>query len=176
MLGNSKIFLKSIPLLSCLLLLGCGSATRFTDESNGNHEKQVVRNVDRPKRDESPKRIEDSKGDGNDISQFNNLDVLESETGEASYYGTKFNGRITANGEKYNMYALTAAHKTYPFDTIVRVTNLENNKAVIVRINDRYPSTGKRLIDLSYEAASKLGMIQSGIARVRLDVLKWGGK
>ena len=101
---------------------------------------------------------------------------MESQTGVASYYGKKFNGRKTASGEKYNMYALTAAHVSYPFNTIVRVTNLKNNKVVIVRINDRYPVTGKRLIDLSYEAAKTIGMIQSGITDVKLDVLKWGNK
>ena len=94
--------------------------------------------------------------------------------GVASYYGPKFHGRKTANGEIFNMYKLTAAHRYYPFGTIVKVTNLSNGKSVIVRINDRGPFVRGRIIDLSYGAAKKLGMLGSGVAKVKLKVLKWG--
>ena len=94
-----------------------------------------------------------------------------SQTGVASYYGKKFHGRTTANGERFNMWAMTAAHKSIPFDTKVRVTNLENNLSVIVRINDFGPFSKGRIIDLSRGAASKIGMIESGTAKVALEVL-----
>ena len=102
--------------------------------------------------------------------------VLESVTGYASFYGKKFHGRKTANGEIYNMWALTAAHKEYPFGTMIKVTNLSNNKSVVVRINDRGPFVEGRIIDLSRGAAGKIGMIDEGVGRVRLDILEWGGK
>ena len=98
------------------------------------------------------------------------------ETGIASWYGKDFHGRKTANGERYNMYSISAAHKTLPFDTWVRVKNLDNGKTVLTRINDRGPFVKKRIIDLSYGAAREIDMVGSGIARVRITVVKWGGK
>jgi rare lipoprotein A len=91
--------------------------------------------------------------------------------GEASWYGSYFHGRPTANGERYNQDALTAAHKTLPFGTKVRVTNLNNGRSVILRINDRGPFIPGRIIDLSRAGAQAIGMIGSGIAPVRVDVL-----
>lgn len=91
--------------------------------------------------------------------------------GVASWYGTKFHGQHTANGEIYDMYAMSAAHKTLPIPTYVRVTNLANQRSVIVRVNDRGPFHGDRLIDLSYSAAHKLGFHQQGTARVRVEAL-----
>lgn len=93
------------------------------------------------------------------------------EEGIASWYGPDFHGRRTANGEVYNMYAYTAAHKILPFNTKVKVTNLDNGKQVIVRINDRGPFVKGRIIDLSYQAAKSLGMIGPGTARVRIETL-----
>ncbi len=93
------------------------------------------------------------------------------ETGYASWYGPNFHGRSTANGERYNMYAMTAAHKILPMNTYVRVENLANNRSVVVRINDRGPFVRNRVIDLSYAAAKKLGIIGPGTARVRLVAL-----
>ena len=92
-------------------------------------------------------------------------------TGVASYYGRRFHGRLTANGERFNMNAMTAAHKTLPFGTRVRVTNPRNGRSVIVRINDRGPFIRGRTIDLSRGAAAKIGMISSGHARVKLDIV-----
>lgn len=91
--------------------------------------------------------------------------------GVASWYGPKFQGRLTSSGERYNMYAMTAAHKTLRLPAYVRVTNLENHRSVIVRVNDRGPFVSDRIIDLSYAAAKKIGMLGSGTALVDLHVV-----
>lgn len=93
------------------------------------------------------------------------------ETGTASWYGPGFHGRTTANGERYDMYEMTAAHKTMRFGTRVRVTNERNGKSVVVRINDRGPYVGDRVIDLSRGAAEQIDMIGPGTAEVSLQVL-----
>ncbi len=93
-------------------------------------------------------------------------------TGIASWYGSDFHGRRTANGETYDMNALTAAHPTLPMPTIVRVTNLDNGRSVIVRINDRGPFAEDRIIDLSRAGARELGFETRGLARVRVTVLR----
>lgn len=93
------------------------------------------------------------------------------QVGIASWYGGKFNGRRTANGEIYNMYKLTAAHKELPFNTIVEVENLRNRKRVIVRINDRGPFVKERIIDLSYKAAISVDMDEIGTAPVALRIV-----
>lgn len=94
------------------------------------------------------------------------------ERGGASYYADKFKGRHTASGEKFRQYKLTAAHKTLPFGTKVKVKNLNNGRTVKVRINDRGPFVSGRIIDLSKKAARRLGMIRSGTARVELSYKK----
>jgi rare lipoprotein A len=91
--------------------------------------------------------------------------------GIASWYGPGFHGRQTANGERYDMFGLTAAHRSLPFGTKVRVTNRQNGKSVVVRINDRGPYVGQRVIDLSRGAAQAVSMTETGIAPVKLDVL-----
>jgi len=93
------------------------------------------------------------------------------ETGTASWYGRDFHGKKTANGERYDMHALSAAHKTLPMPTLVRVTNLENGRSVVVRVNDRGPFVKNRLIDLSYAAARQLGYDNKGTAHVRVQTL-----
>jgi rare lipoprotein A len=97
--------------------------------------------------------------------------ATKSIAGAASWYGGKFHGRRTANGERYDMNKLTAAHKTLPFGTKVKVTNRANGKSVVVRINDRGPFVGGRTIDLSRGAATAVGMLSSGVAKVKLDIL-----
>jgi rare lipoprotein A len=92
--------------------------------------------------------------------------------GLASWYGPGFHGNLTANGERYNQYALTAASKTLPFGTRVRVTNLDNGRTVVVRVNDRGPYVGDRILDLSMGAAQILGTVSSGVSSVRLDILQ----
>jgi rare lipoprotein A len=91
------------------------------------------------------------------------------ESGTASWYGTKFHGQNTANGEVYDLYGMSAAHKTLPLPSYVRVTNLDNNKSVILRVNDRGPFYSDRIIDLSYAAAKKLGYAEIGTARVKVE-------
>ena len=99
------------------------------------------------------------------------LEGWRAQVGLASYYSSSHQGLRTASGEAFDTHELTAAHRTLPFGTRVRVTNLENGRAVVVRINDRGPWKKKRVIDVSYAAARKLGMIGSGTARVRLDLV-----
>lgn len=93
------------------------------------------------------------------------------EKGIASFYGEKFHGHLTSNGEIYDMYAMTAAHKHLPLPTYVRVTNLNNKKSIIVRVNDRGPFHPGRIIDLSYSAAYKLGFTQAGTAPVEIEAI-----
>lgn len=90
-------------------------------------------------------------------------------TGKASWYGKDFHGRRTANGESFDRHEFTGAHRTLPFGTVVRVTNLRNGRSALVRINDRGPFTGNRIIDLSYAAAKQIGMTGRGVARVRIE-------
>ncbi len=92
--------------------------------------------------------------------------------GEASWYGDRFNGRKTASGESFDMNAFTAAHRTIPFNTIVEVTDDNSGKSVKVRINDRGPTIHRRIIDLSKGAASKLGILEKGVADVHITVVK----
>jgi rare lipoprotein A len=96
------------------------------------------------------------------------------EEGNASWYGEPFNGRRSSNGEIFDMRKLTAAHRTFPFDTMVRVTNLENGKSTVVRITDRGPFVGNRIIDLSQAAAREIESIGHGVVRVRLEVVSAG--
>lgn len=93
------------------------------------------------------------------------------EQGIASWYGEKFHGHLTSNGETYDMFSMSAAHKSLPLPSYVRVTNLANNKQVIVRVNDRGPFHHQRLIDLSYAAAYRLDMLKTGTAEVQLEVI-----
>ncbi|MGC9326394.1 MAG: septal ring lytic transglycosylase RlpA family protein [Candidatus Hinthialibacter sp.] len=93
------------------------------------------------------------------------------EIGQASWYGRQFHGKPTASGEKYSMYAMTAAHPTLPFDTKVKITNLDNGRTAYVRINDRGPYVKGRIIDVSRAAARKLGFELKGIAQVRIETL-----
>ena len=102
-----------------------------------------------------------------------NLGISQLElNGYASWYGDPFHGRRTSNGEVYDMNRMTAAHKTLPFNTVVKVNNLDNGKSVQVRINDRGPFIEGRIIDLSYKAALMINMVRPGTARVRLDILR----
>ncbi len=98
--------------------------------------------------------------------------VLYQLSGLASWYGPGFHGNLSASGEVYNQHAMTAAHPSLPFGTQVRVTNLDNGRSVVVRINDRGPYYGGRIIDLSTAAAQVIGMVHTGVARVRVDVLR----
>ncbi len=94
------------------------------------------------------------------------------QIGLASYYGRRFHGRRTANGERFDMYDLTAAHRVLPLGSVIRVTNVSNGRSVRVRVNDRGPYIRGRVIDLSYAAAYRLGMVRSGLARVQIELVE----
>lgn len=96
------------------------------------------------------------------------------QVGYASWYGKKFDGKPTASGEIFDMHAMTAAHRTLPLGTTARVTNLDNGKSVVLKINDRGPFVRGRILDCSYGAAKKLGYVGAGLAKVRIEVLKVG--
>ena len=98
----------------------------------------------------------------------------EVQIGIASYYGKKFHRKLTANGQRFNMYKVSAAHKTLPLGTRVKVTNLNNGKSIRLTINDRGPFKKGRILDLSYKAAQKLGFVNEGTTKVRIDVIKLG--
>lgn len=104
------------------------------------------------------------------------VSIGEEMNGIASWYGPDFHGKLTSNGETYDMNANTAAHKTLPMNTIVRVTNLNNNRSTVVRINDRGPFVDGRIIDLSYAAGKEVGIETTGTAPVKLVVLGFDGK
>lgn len=97
--------------------------------------------------------------------------VSVEKTGVASYYGSEFVGHPTACGERYDPHALTAAHRSLPFGTRLRVTNLDNGRTVVVRVNDRGPHRRDRILDVSYRAAQRLGFAEAGLAHVRIDPL-----
>jgi len=158
------MILKNLIKISFVLLLpfawGCSSSPRFFNKS---FKKNEVRNTRYFKIDEDK------------VDTLRNLPpTVDTVEGYASFYSHDFNGEKTANGETFNMYELTAAHRTYPFNTMIRVTNLANNKSVIVRINDRGPVPEDRIIDLSLGAAIQLGMKETGVQKVRLEILEWG--
>lgn len=94
------------------------------------------------------------------------------KSGIGSYYGKQFHGRYTSSGERFDMYKLTAAHKTLPLGTYVVVTNLSNGKSVVLKINDRMPKSNHREIDLSYAAAKELNYITAGLAKVQIEIYK----
>lgn len=144
--------------MSSSILISCASSVRYTTKENSEH---------RSNSNKTYENLEES---------YKDFKALETDIEIASYYSDDFNGKKTANGEIYNMYDYTAAHITYPFNTIIRVTNLSNSKKVILRINDRKPDTNGRTIDLSLKAAHKLRMIANGITKVKVEVLEWGDK
>ena len=157
--------------ITAAILSGCGSSTRFTsDNEKGSATEQ-------PRQDE-PNNNNDNTDSGNtdnsDYSEYNDYAPLEVVTGVASYYADKYNGRPTSSGEIYDMYGISAAHPTYPMFTVIRVTNLKNNRHVVLKINDRMPYRPDRIIDLSYGAAKELDMVNDGIVNVKIEVLKWG--
>lgn len=142
-------------------LCSCTSTLRYTSSDSG-------------QASDENRAIKQLREDNIDPSNFKPLEI---EYGIASYYADKYNGRKTSSGEIYNMYGISAAHISYPMGTIVRVTNLSNNRSLIIPINDRMPIPDNgRVIDLSYGAAKKLDMIQSGTAKVKIEVIKWGDR
>ncbi|MEW6996811.1 septal ring lytic transglycosylase RlpA family protein [Colwelliaceae bacterium BS250] len=164
----------------CLLALIC---TLFACTSNNSrysqkHDSIPTRLPSQSELKEPVPRVETPSRGGNKHYQvfgipYKVLPTAEGyvETGTASWYGNKFHGHLTSNGETYDMYAFSAAHKSLPLPTYLRVTNLANNKSVIVRANDRGPFHQDRLIDLSYSAAYKLGYLKQGTAKVKVEAI-----
>jgi len=110
-------------------------------------------------------------GDGGSGTNGQAYEAAGGQVGVASWYGGKFHGRTTASGEPYDMHAMTAAHPNLPFGTKVRVTNLENGRSVVLRINDRGPFAKRRIIDVSRHAAEQLGFLKAGLAKVRVEAI-----
>lgn len=168
----SRFFRLSSWLLCALLLTGCAG---MRDTGDG----PPRREVDLSTIEEPVPRPEPLSDYGNPAAYtvygvtYSTLDSAAgyAATGKASWYGKKFHGRRTSSGETYDMYEYTAAHRTLPLPTYARVSNLENGRSVIVRINDRGPFAKDRLIDLSYVAALKLGYVKDGITRVKVEAL-----
>ena len=135
-------------LISSIFIVSCGSSISYGDyvDTTGWSRKQIESIKNHPK----------------------------TQIGIASYYGKKFHKKRTANGEIFNMYKVSAAHKSYPLGTKVRVTNLKNGKSIKLVINDRGPFVKGRIIDLSYKAARKLDFVNQGTTKVRIDVLRLG--
>lgn len=144
-----------------LLLAGCASSPRFAARSSP-PERRAERTPEETKTDE-PKPSRNPTGK-----------ILLTLEGVASYYADDYHGKQTSNGEVFDMNDLTAAHRTFPFGTKVRITNLENKKNVVVRVNDRGPFKEGRIVDLSLAAAKELDLIKAGTAKVKLEVLEWG--
>ena len=165
----TKIFL----ILTTCLLSAC-STSRYADK----HDSIPSRLPNPSELKDAVARAEPHSRGGNKNYQVRgiNYKVLKSaigfeQTGIASWYGNKFHGHLTSNGEIYDMYAMSAAHKNLPLPTYVKVTNIANNKSVIVRVNDRGPFHHQRIIDLSYSAAYKLDMLKSGTAKVKITAI-----
>jgi rare lipoprotein A len=162
-------------LLVCGLLAGCGGRQPTVGERDG----APAHQPDLSHVQDAVPRIEPKSRGGNPPSYVvfgRRYHVMDSsrghvERGIASWYGTKFHGRKTSNGETYDMYAMTAAHKHLPLPTYARVTNLENGRSIVVRVNDRGPFHDNRVIDLSYAAAYKLGMLAKGTAAVEVQAI-----
>ena len=146
-----------------LLFTACSSVPRFTSRDERY----------KAESDQS-KTIYPDPPPAEDFDKYKDAEVLESVTGVASYYADKYNGRITYSGEVYDMNGISAAHPTYQMGTVIRVTNLSNNKNAVMRVNDRMPYRPDRIIDLSLGAARALDMVTDGITEVRVDVLEWG--
>lgn len=163
----------AIAALALLALLpGCGGFSKYQDGAPS-------KTMDWEKIPDAVPRSEPLSNTGNPESYvvfgqryFVDFDAKEfSQQGVASWYGTKFHGRKTSSGEKYDMYKMTAAHKTLPLPSYVKVTNLRNDKQVIVKVNDRGPFVDGRIIDLSYAAAQKLDIISNGTAEVEIETV-----
>jgi len=149
----SSLIRQSALLFSLMILyFGCATAPRYTRGAS-------EREISRPENKVTGRAERETHG-------------KYYQVGMASYYANKFHGRKTANGEIFNMNALTAAHPVLPFNTVVKVTNLKTGRSVEVRINDRGPFSKKRIIDLSRAAAKEIGLIESGVGKVGLQVIR----
>lgn len=154
--------MKSLAIMSFILVIGgLVGFTVIENEKSGNTEQILTEEF-------VPEMITEGTVNTSSVKYINR------GTMKASWYGPKFHGKLTANGEIYDQMALTAAHKSLKFGTLLKVTNPKNGKSVIVRINDRGPYIGNRELDLSKGAATKLGLIERGVARVKIEEVSLG--
>jgi len=166
----AQIFLVAL-VLGTLLLAGCGGGPVYRDSGPAgypdySHIPDAVPRVEPIAR----ANLRPYTVFGRRYQPLSSADGFRQQ-GVASWYGKKFHGNKTANGERYNMYAMSAAHKRLPLPSYVEVRNLENGRTAVVRVNDRGPFHGNRIIDLSYAAASKLGMTRKGTALVEIRTI-----
>ena len=148
------MYLKGINILLVIIMFqGCSNAPRYGTDQNSFSRSKKTLNKKTSKRTTKHRKI---------------------LKGVSSFYAEDFHGKLTANGEVYDMYGLTAAHKTLPLNTVCRVTNLSNKKSLILRINDRGPYIKGRILDCSYGAAKKLDFINEGTTNVKIEVIEWG--
>ena len=156
---------KYFTIIFLFLFFSCTPSPRYTTSKNINSDKATKANS--YKTTKSKKKYNKKQK-----SSFN--PNKKKYIGISSYYGKDFHGKLTANGEVYDMYGLTAAHKTFPLNTVARVTNLKNGKSLYIRINDRGPYVDGRILDCSYGAAKKLDFLQEGTTEVEIRVIEWG--
>jgi rare lipoprotein A len=176
---TAKIAIRFILLSSILVLSACSSNVKVVPSSSDNAPSKQIDVSDIPN---AVPQYEPKSRYGNPKSYVvfgKRYYVMESgkghvERGIASWYGTKFHGKRTSSGESYDMYAMTAAHKNLPLPTYVKVTNLNNGKHVVVKVNDRGPFHENRIIDLSYTAAIKLDIVKKGTGLVEVEVVEPG--
>ena len=157
-----------ILLIAINYLLSCTSAPRYGSVASAPHHQKDAKPSSNKTKSKSVAKFIDPKTVNTNIKHKKRM------VGISSFYAEDFHGKLTANGEIYDMYGLTAAHKTLPLNTVVRVTNLGNGKSLILRINDRGPYIQGRMLDCSYGAAKKLGFIKDGTTKVQIDIIEWG--
>lgn len=153
-----KLMKSNLLILLLILVQGCSSSPRYFTEK-----------VSRPKKSKSVKFLKPKSS--KDTKHNRKKKVMK---GVSSFYAEDFHGKLTANGEVYDMYGVTAAHKTLPLGTVCRVTNLDNDKSLILRVNDRGPYVAGRILDCSYGAAKKLDFLRQGTTNVKIEVIEWG--
>ncbi len=151
---SRKYLNTALILIVFTVFTACGSAPRFTSKES-RFEKRT------------PPQPEN-------LDNYKNAEPLETVIGVASYYADQYDGKITYGGDVYDMYGWSAAHPTYQMGTVIRVTNLYNDKSVVIRINDKMPFRPDRIIDLSLGCAQELDMVNVGIQEVKVEVLEWG--
>ncbi len=170
--GNFSAFSFGIVLILLTisgLLQSCSASLRFSTVGNTSYPGSKTRTTTlTPHPARLSENTSTNSGQTNADTEVNRSGVI---TGHASYYGDEFQGRLTSSGEVFDQDLLTAAHRTLPFGTILRVTNTRNGRSVIVRVNDRGPFVDNRILDLSRAAAQKLDMLREGVAQITIAVL-----
>jgi len=157
--GSLRHWLGYLITLTIIVTYGCSG------QKSSRYEEDYQPSISGDSTSKMPYRVKDTT-----YYPISNSSGFE-QTGLASWYGPKFHGKLTSNQEVYNMHEMTAAHKTLPFHTMVKVMNLENGEKAVVRINDRGPFIKNRIIDLSFKAAKALGIVEKGTAKVKIIAL-----